>query len=358
MTIQTASGASVGRSGSRVMRWLITVPLVLVAFFALLATGGWFLAAWQAEKVLDRWAQREAERGRVWICPDRRVSGFPFRFIATCNEPRYSSNQFGRESFGRVKRMQAEMHIFRPGVLDLAAEGPFVFGPEPGTEAQLSWGEARAQLRAERAGPREAHVVLSHAVLAFAREDGALGEARAQRVTFDATPSKTEPAGMRAALRVEALVAPQLDRLTGNSDAVSVAADLLAENLVLEWGGTLVSRAERWRAAGGVLRVQDVTVSKGAAQLALRGDLTIDATRRLEGEINGSAVGLGPLLQRFGLQPGGERGGRLGGFLGQVLGGAHAAKLPISLRFQNGKAHFGPFPLFPLRPLYGVDQPT
>ena len=52
----------------RPRRWLLWLPFALLLVLAAAWSGAWFYAASLAEKKIEEWRAREAQRGRVYAC--------------------------------------------------------------------------------------------------------------------------------------------------------------------------------------------------------------------------------------------------------------------------------------------------
>jgi hypothetical protein len=138
-----------------------------------------------------------------------------------------------------------------------------------------------------------------------------------------------------------------LDRMARSNDKLDLLLDLSTRNLPTTAAPDWRLALEAWRAASGLLKVETLQINKGNFRLTGKGDLSLDAERRLAGRIDLEVQGAEQLLQGAGLMPRGALGGLLGGVLG---GNGRSARLPLVL--ENGRAQIGPFPLGPLRPLY------
>jgi hypothetical protein len=78
-------------------------PFVLLAIFILAWSVAWSIGARRVGEVFDGFVAREASRGRDWICPERSITGFPFRLELSCVKPQFV------ERFGNGGRREATM---------------------------------------------------------------------------------------------------------------------------------------------------------------------------------------------------------------------------------------------------------
>jgi hypothetical protein len=170
--------------------------------------------------------------------------------------------------------------------------------------------------------------------------------------------SPNDPGAYDIAVRLNNAMLPPLDRAMNTTDPLNLLLDGKILNLGnvdrRDWRATL----ENWRRANGAFRVEQFTLSKGAPRLEAKGDLRLDAERRLEGRLDANFVNAGPLLSQLGVNVG---GGAAGALLGGLLGGNRpqgepqrdrALRLPLLLG--EGRLAVGPFrvPGVVLRPLY------
>ena len=98
---------------------------------------------------------------------------------------------------------------------------------------------------------------------------------------------------------------------------------------------------ERWRLAGGALRVSTVNLTKGSLKASASGELQLDELHRVLGRLDTSVEGAEALLPRLGLPP------TALAFL-KLSGGK--LRLPITL--SNGRMTVGPVSVARLIPLY------
>lgn len=109
-----------GRSG-RVRRW----PRMVIIGLALLAVGwttAWNLARNRVSEEIDRQIERLERAGMVVACPDRTVSGFPFRFEVGCGRPGLSIPARGVTMTAEALRVVAQ--AWDPFLVILEIDGP------------------------------------------------------------------------------------------------------------------------------------------------------------------------------------------------------------------------------------------
>jgi hypothetical protein len=349
---------------ARTSRWRIFLPSVALLVLFLGLGCFWAYAAWRTGTAVDAWLAREARLGRNWTCPDRQISGFPFRLEVSCDKPGFTGKAGGRALTGELARVHAVAQLQDPNHVIVEAEGPLVVSDDAGGRLALQWdllhgsiegqGSAPlAQLAVEATKPRLTLVGFGLAGL----------EASGDSVDFHMrrTPSRpVEDNAYDVASRATQLRLPPADQWLGDQapiDMDAVATVTQAEPLT---GAPPAAELERWRAAGGKVQLSKLMLAKGAKRLDATGVVGLDDLRRPQGRLDISVAGLDDLLQQFGLSP---RAANIGGLIAGVLGG-RAPKAPepdasgtpggvvLPLRLDNGKAFLGPLAVARLMPLY------
>ncbi|MGL4242727.1 MAG: DUF2125 domain-containing protein [Beijerinckiaceae bacterium] len=351
-------------TAARPRRMGLYVPLVVLTLLALGWTGLWLYGRHRVGLELDNFLARQASIGRTWSCPDRRIGGYPFRIDVACEKPSFASERRGRgEISGTLGRLTVTAQT--AGALNLAHviatfEGPFVVNEEGFGRTTTTWKSAVASYRGH---PRR----LERCALTMTEPATTLEPTGAQPMRMTAQSLEAhvregvapgEPGAYDVALRLNNAVLPPLDAALRTPDPVNLLLDGKLLNLGAidrrDWRATV----ESWRNAGGAFRVEQFGLAKGAPRLEARGDLKLDALRRLEGRLDANFINAGPLLQQFGINMG---GGAAGALLGGLLGGNRAANEPqrdrslrLPLVLGDGRVSVGPFrvPGLLIPPLY------
>lgn len=321
-------------------------PFVLLAIFVVIWSAVWAFGARRVGQVLDGLIAREASRGRDWICPDRSISGFPFRLQLTCAKPQLierGPNGLQREA--SLAALTLHGRITSPGHYIALLESPMTFRLDPDRDVTMRWQSARASFRAGAGSLSEfsLEVVKPEAMLG-------IGEARDERISardfaahFRRSPG--DAPGSDLLLRISEISHPAIDRAIGSPDPLTLEMQATAPGLLLDTSRRIEEVLEAWRLANGQARIVLAKASKGPAALDLSGALGLDGERRLAGNLQGRARGvdqiLGGVTRRMGLE--------IGGLLGRMGGGQG---MPVALTLENGRMRFGPLPLMKLEPLY------
>lgn len=323
------------------------LPFVVLGVFIAGWSILWFFAAHKAGDIADGFIAREAERGRTWTCPDRKVGGYPFRLEISCASPQFVfRGQDGQSREGSLGALSLHGRILSPGHFIAVLGSPLIAREDGVTAIEIDWKTARASARAGIESVSELSFEFVEPTLAIGPGDRQDIKALAKHVEMHIRRSPGEVAGTDFVARVENLTFAPLDRLTGSPEPMRVEFQATAPGLVANPRVPFQQIVEQWRLGGEQARVVVLKANKGKAEIDLSGALSLDTERRIQGNLQGRAKGLDALTARLGRRSGGFD---IGGLIGQLSGGQG---LPVALTFQDGLVRFGPFPLAELRPLY------
>ena len=338
-------GGAQGASG-RASRWGLYLPLAALLVVVLIWTGLWFVAAGAARRVAEGFVAREAQRGREWVCPAPRLSGYPFRVALECDEPRLLvRGAQGMEREATLARLTLQARVMAPRHFIALFAPPFRFRQGGEGEAELTWQSARASLIAGEGSIAEASLEVAEPrlLLGLGEAPDRASRARSLEVHLRATPG--DKAGTDLVGKLVDLSVPGLDQLTSTPEPMQAELQATFPGLQLQPGRDLRASIESWRGTGERGRVVVLALRKGIARIDLAGDLGLDSERRPEGVLRGRAKGIESLTGRFS-----RRGGfDIGGLLGLVTG---PDGFPVALTLSNGQARLGPLVLGRLDPLY------
>ncbi|CAN1529700.1 Protein of unknown function DUF2125 [Rhabdaerophilaceae bacterium] len=322
------------------------LPFVVLAIFMIVWSIVWYFASQRVNAVLDGFVAREAGRGRDWVCPDRTITGFPFRVQLNCSKPRLiEAGPSGLRREAGLAGLSIHGRITSPGHFIALLEGPLNIRLDSDRDLTVRWQSARASFRGGAAnfGDLSLEIAAPEALLG-------LGEAKDERIIakdlalhFRRSPGDTP--GSDFLIKIADISHPAIDRLVGSPEPMTLEMQTTAPGLLLEQGKKIEDALETWRQANGRARVVVAKLTKGQAVVDLSGELGVDDQRRPQGNLQGRARGVDQILngvtRRMGLE--------IGGLLGRLGGGQG---MPVALVLENGRMRFGPFPLMTLTPLY------
>jgi hypothetical protein len=347
-------------------RWLYW-PFLGLLVLVLGWTGLWFYGRTKVSAVLDQFFERQAKDGRNWACPERSLSGYPFRIELRCSQPTFSivpgQGQTIRGSLGALSVVATTAGAFNLAHVIGAFEAPLVVEDSILGKTTSSWKTAQASFRghANRLERVSVEIIEPRTKLEFAGESGFQSGAEKLEIHLREAPDASDGGAYDLSAEITRAAIPPLDVLLGSSDPLNVSLQgrLLKISGIdrRDWRQSL----ENWRLGGGTLRVDSFKIQKGAPRVEAKGDLRLDETRRLSGRLDANFVNADALLQQLGL---GGGGGGAGGLLGALLGGGRPAPagsqarpervMRLPLVIENGRVGVGPFriPGFQMKPVY------
>ncbi len=353
-----------GSTAARPRRLRLFLPFALLMILALGWTGLWFYGRHRIGLELDNFFARQASLGRIWRCPDRTIGGYPFRIEVACRAPTFATARGGQgEVTGRLERLSVTAQT--AGALNLAHvvskfDGPLVLTEQGFGRMTVTWKEALGSFRGTHRRVERISIDIKEIEALIEPTGGETMRLKAAGIEAHLREgiSPNEPGAYDVAIRLNNAALPLLDRALNSTDPLNLLLDGKVLNVGAvdrrDWRATL----ENWRLANGSFRVEQFTLAKGAPRLEAKGDLRLDAERRIEGRLDANFVNAGPLLATLGVNVG---GGAAGALLGGLLGGNRAQGEPqreralrLPLVFGDGRVAIGPFrvPDVVLRPIY------
>ncbi len=349
------------QTGTRTSRLKLFLPIAALALVALGWSGIWFYGQHRVGQELDNFFIRQASVGRAWQCPDRTISGYPFRIELRCKQPTFTAEP---NSGGPIRGSLGALTVIAStaGALNLAHvigefEGPLVVAEAGVATTTTNWKSARASFRGhanrlerlsiEIEAPRSTLLIQGEQELALSA-DSLIFHLREGQVP-------NQPDTYDASLKLVKAAIPPLDVVANSKEPADIELDARVLKLSTfdrrDWRKT----TEDWRANGGSILIEQLKLTKGAPRLEAKGTLKLDDNRRLEGRLEASFVNADALLRQFGIGGGG------GGLLGALLGGGRPNDQPraervmrLPLVLDNGRVRVGPFaiPGLFLRPVF------
>lgn len=335
--------------------------LWIIVSFALLYSAAWFGLAKGGAYYADRWMVQQAQRGRVWACPSREISGFPLGLYLSCVDPQLTVTSEAGSSVYAAKGLRANIEFTSPLDADVILYAPVT--------AKLKGGELVTLGAASLTGKAQMHVAGMELALRSLRltadtpdvtMSAPAGKALAAKATRAvASLERRGAAGndFDVALDVDGARIPELEAFTQVAAPAALHIGGILSNLALPGSGDIAERLEQWRKADGLLNLAPSTVSNGTTQVEISGPLGLDAEHRAAGKLALKLQGANALLQRFGVPANMLNvGNLLGGLLGKPKKPepepeAGSIRLPLTL--QGGKVQVGPLALpLVLQPLY------
>ena len=325
------------RAPQAVNRLGLYLPPALLLTLALAWCGFWIYSAQRATAELANLKTAEAAKGRVWDCADQSIAGFPFRIELHCTSVRLDATPDGIPMRIRTGSLHAATQIYAPTLLLADIDGPLTVDAN-GATSSASWDGLRLSVRFANRLERLSLTMSNPQVdIASAAGDRLASTAKSAEVHLRYDPARpAEDRAVDLAFQVTELSSPALNALIGTPEKLDMGiagvATKLADLPPLGWRNLL----ESWRNAGGIFTVESGKIAKGTVQIDTKGTLNLDPARRLQGKLDVSASGIGPLVARF-------AGGGVTPLLGPLLTRKDGTPVKWPMQLQDGRIQLGPF---------------
>jgi hypothetical protein len=264
-----------------------TVLVGVVILLAMLWVIYWYGAGQIGAAALDRAAAAAAARGYTAECDDVAGGGFPFSIDLSCSRARFA----GGGVQAAVDGFSATTPLYRPWTVRSTADGPLAISlPAGGSDITASWQRAETTIDAGIGGLSgiatrleglQLDLPAGTKALPFDSLDLARGE-------FTVTPASGNDYQASAVAHGIAL------KSESGRDVPHI--DLDANLSFLGFGASLgldPHRAVRaWIAAGGNLRIDQLTLVADAISANASGPLTLSADGKLSGDVDVTVTGI------------------------------------------------------------------
>jgi hypothetical protein len=328
---------------TRQSRLWLYLPFALLGVAMVVWTGFWFYARSQIEGAIDGAIAAQAARGGEIRCPERSVSGYPFRLQVRCVAPSLVSVDEGGRLEASLERLDIVARAVDPTSVAVFLDGPLVLRGDGG-ETRLDWDEARFSARAAgfTLGGLDLVMLGLRAELAAGVAGPVAVEARAERFEAHLRQKDGTVAAGRAdydmLVKANALRSPLL--AGGASEPLTIELQSTASKVPLAAEGAPVAMLDAWRDAGGDVEIVLARLDRAGAHVEAKGRISVDAERRPAGAIDLSLKDAGSIAGAFGVEP--------PGLLRPLLA---ESRTPITL--EGGQARLAGFPIARLPALFG-----
>ena len=324
------------RPPQAVSRLGLYLPPALLLAGALAWCGFWFYAARLTESGLADMKADEAAHGRLWDCADQKIAGFPFRIELHCASVVLDATPDGRQARIRTGALHAVTQIYAPTLRLADIDGPMVIEAE-GTTTSAAWETMRISVRFSSRLDRLSLVTANPQIeVQTATGEKLTSAAKSAEAHFRFDPARrVDDRAIDLAVQLTELNSPAVNAWIGTPEKVDFAiagvATKLSDVPPQGWRNLL----DAWRTAGGSFIVESGAFAKGALQLEAKGQLNLDASHRLQGKLDVSARGLGPIVARFG-------GGGMNQLIGPLLTRKDGTPVQWPVQLQEGRIQMGP----------------
>ena len=342
--------------GSRTGR-LRTAGLLTLAAALFLAVGWsvfWYVAHRSAMGELDRWLAAEAADGRTWACAQLRSGGYPIAIEIDCDQPTLKVADGPETSTAALAHALVRAPLYTPKLVTVDLTGPLTIAAGA-ISSSASWRNLQVSTRGLPDRLDRLSIVGDGARIET--KIGGMAIAPVSIVAFQAHVRRASgaiAAPFNLALSIAGVESPVLDAATGSAIPAVFAAIGSVTQVDKAPLGTLPERIELWRAAGGRVTVNLLSLQKGALAIQGEGGLGLDQARRLDGKLDirmqNANEPLMALATRLGLF---QQGSLVGALASTLLAQNAGGETRFALSFENGSLGVGPLKgILPLPPLY------
>jgi hypothetical protein len=357
------------------MRKYIGLLLAVV----LLAAGWsafWYYAVGKAEQAIAGWKAREAKVGRIYTCGQEMLSGYPFRIEVRCDLARAEFKQFSPSLDIKTTGILVAAQIYEPTLLISEFTGPMTIA-ESGRSPNLivNWTLGQTSVRGTPNSPERVSIVLDKPTVDRLTLSGTEPWSRADRFELHGRMlegSASKNPVIEIVLRSVQASLPGLSPLAVapiDSDINAVLRGL-KDFSPKPWA----ARFREIQESGGSIDIPQARVQQGETIAVGRGNLTVNANGRLEGQLQVTVAGVEAFLDAIGadrIAAANPNVDRLAGQLDRLVPGLgtaarqHAGSgiaaglsmigqpatlegrkaVSLPLRFDNGAMFLGPVPI-------------
>ncbi|MBV9516867.1 MAG: DUF2125 domain-containing protein [Hyphomicrobiales bacterium] len=327
-------------------RRMALVALCLLLLVCGAGAGFSYVVSGRVQAGIDADLAQEAQNGRKLSCATREFFGFPFRIAMRCDAPRLEIERPSGKVVLSAARLTGVAQIYDLNHVIIEAQGPLSFEAPGVSDTEADWHSLLMGLVAQGG-------VLDHADMAVegpslrVRNGQNMLTTQAERFELHARRDRgrsPEDGAVELSSKLVRLASPLLDGILGEATPADADIDVsISKVAALQPLAPSASSAplERWRLAGGTVRVAAANLAKGSLKAGASGELQLDELHRVTGRLDTSLEGAEAAVTRLGLPAGALAFLKLNG-----------GKLHLPVTMANGRMAVGPISVARLIPLY------
>ncbi|MGX9430049.1 MULTISPECIES: DUF2125 domain-containing protein [Bradyrhizobium] len=289
-------------------RWRLFAAPVLVLILAVAWSAFWFYASSQVWVQADAWRAQEAKASRVYDCGKRSVAGYPFRLEISCEDASVTliSQTAGAQTpfTARLGEILVVAQVYDPTRVIAEFKAPATLaerGAQP--SLALNWRSGRASVAGLPAVPQRASLVF---------DDPAIDRVNGSVQTPLGRASHVELHGRLA--EGSSLDNPVIEtalQINGGSlqDVHPVLATPFDADIRTKISGLKDFTPKPWperfreiQAAGGHVEIVQSRIQQGEMIAISAGTLSLNASGRIEGELQMTVTGLERVIPALGIE--------------------------------------------------------
>jgi hypothetical protein len=287
--------------------WRLFIVPALVLFAAIAWSAFWFYAASEVGERADAWRAQEAKSGRVYDCAKRSVAGFPFRFEVRCDGASVAlvSQTASQTPFtARLGEILVVAQIYDPKLLIAEFAAPATISDrDQSSSMSVNWSKARASVVGLPAVPQRGSIVFDDP--AIDRTSGSVPTplARARHVELHgrlAEGTPTDHPVVETVLQINDGSVQGVHPVLTQPFNADVRAKLtgLTDFMPKPWP----QRFRELAAAGGHVEIVQSRIQQGELISVAAGTLGVNASGRIDGELQMTVTGLEKIVPALGIE--------------------------------------------------------
>jgi hypothetical protein len=287
--------------------WRLLLMPVLVLVAAIAWSAFWFYAASKVDENVDVWRAREAKSGRIYDCAKREAGGFPFRFEVRCGGASValvSQTAGGSQApvTARLGEILVVAQVYDPKLLIAEFVAPATISAPDQLSLMVNWSKARSSIVGLPATPQRASIVFDDPTIDRVTSSVQTPLARARHVELHArfaNGSAQDHPVIETVLQIAGGSLQELHPLLAEPFDADVRTLLtgLQDFSPKPWP----ERFRELQAAGGRVEIAQSRIARGDLIAVAAGALALNASGRLDGELQMTVAGLETVIPALGI---------------------------------------------------------
>ena len=288
--------------------WRLFIMPVLLLVAALAWSAFWFYAASKVDETADAWRAREAKSGRIYDCAKRSVAGFPFRFEVSCSGASVAlvSQTAGAPQApitARLSEILVVAQVYDPKLLIAEFAAPATISGPDQLALMVNWSKARSSIVGLPAIPQRAAIVFDDPAIDRINASVPTPLARAKHIELHARladGSAQHHPVIETVLQIAGGSLQELHPLLAEPFDADVRTLLsgLKDFSPKPWP----ERFREIQAAGGHVEIVQSRIAQGDLIAVAAGTLGLNASGRLDGELQMTVAGIEKVIPALGIE--------------------------------------------------------
>jgi len=323
--------------------YLVFVPATVLLTIVVGWSIFWYVVSRQTAAAVTSWMTHEAQLGRSWSCPDRKISGYPFTVEVSCANLLFQGTILDKTLTGTVRGFQATSPLLRTDNLLVRVDPPFAAKTSDGTvDFTIQWAEFFIELEGQPSA--FGGVALAGTQIKVQGKAGAMDPLEGEVGEFDGHLSLSPDRHDKACDFMFSFndgAIPALNHLLDSQAATGVQFGGTISQAEVGSAGSLAEFLEKWRSENGHIEITTARLTSGGSLFEGKGGLGLDDEHRIKGKIEAGFAGFDNAFRQLNIDPGLIKAGQvLSGLLGK--GDAVPGRLYLPVTFSEGFLSVGP----------------